>query len=76
MFAPRGFAAIDSHRATERAIHLACFPTSAVLGLFCPAIVDKLVAMPPDSDAWAGKFNLIRPQKCAFKGAIIGPKSC
>jgi hypothetical protein len=45
----------------------------SISGLFCPPVVDKLIAMPPDSDAWARKFNLIRPKKCSFEGAMIGP---
>jgi hypothetical protein len=38
------------------------------LELFCPAVVDKLVAMPPDSDAWTRKSNLIlaRPMRRAL----------
>jgi hypothetical protein len=45
----------------------ACAPqrnqSRPISGLFSPAIADKLVAMPPDSDACAHKFTLIRPQK-------------
>jgi hypothetical protein len=42
-------------------------------GLIGLAALGKILGMTPEPDSFRTAFNRIKPKKCVFKGAVIGP---